>query len=162
MFEINLDKAFWEELRAINLEDILAEHLVLASPEGWGDLEDIVRRLHPSLAQLIGRPIYIQTDPTEVPYLLWRQSRTYTRGRFLGPTRALGLAPRYDRPHYIIGSLPPDFVTRRGNVYPEDYIFTNVPNPFEIINIKNVDFSNDLSYIKQPGWIVDRAFWGCI
>ncbi|GMQ11333.1 hypothetical protein CsSME_00053995 [Camellia sinensis var. sinensis] len=66
----------------------------------------------------MGRPIYIQVDPTDVPYLLWRQSRTNTRGRFLGPTRVLGVVPGYDRPHYIIGPLPLDFVARRGKRVP--------------------------------------------
>ena len=47
-------------------------------------------------------------------------------------------------------------------MYPEDYIFTTVPNPLEIINIQNVDFNNDLSYVETPGWIVDRAFFGYI
>ncbi|GMP64598.1 hypothetical protein CsSME_00025803 [Camellia sinensis var. sinensis] len=162
MSEINLDETFWEELRPINLDDILAKHPAPASPEGWGDSEDIIRRLHSGLAQLMGRPIYIQTDPTDVPYLLWRQSRAYTRGCFLRPTRVLGITPRYDRPHYIVGPLPSDFVARRGNVYPEDYIFTTVPNSLEIINIQNVDFSNDLSYIETPNWIIDLAFLGYI
>ncbi|KAF5931966.1 hypothetical protein HYC85_028137 [Camellia sinensis] len=71
MSKINLDEAFWEELGAINLEDILAKHPP-SSLEGWEDSEDIIRRLHPGLAQLMGRPIYIQTDPTDVQYLQWR------------------------------------------------------------------------------------------
>ena len=50
MSEINLDEAFWEKFKAINLNDILAEHPASASPEGWGDSEDIIRGLHPSLA----------------------------------------------------------------------------------------------------------------
>ncbi|CAL5430192.1 unnamed protein product [Camellia sinensis] len=161
MYKLNLDEVFWEELGAINLEDILVEHPP-TSLEGWADSEDIVRRLHPGFAQLMGRPIYMQTNPTDVPYLLWRQSRAYTRERFFGPTCVLGLTPGYDCPHYIIGHLPLDFVARRGNVYPKDYIFTNVPNLLEIINIQNVYFSNDLSYIEIPGWIVDRVFLGYI
>ena len=50
MSEINLDDAFWDELEAINLDELLAEHPALASPEGWGDSEDIIRGLHPGLA----------------------------------------------------------------------------------------------------------------
>ncbi|GMP44599.1 hypothetical protein CsSME_00013465 [Camellia sinensis var. sinensis] len=92
----------------------------------------------------MSRLIYIQADPTDVPHLLWRQSRVDTRDRFLGPTRVLGVASGHNRQYYIIGPLPPDFVTKRGNVYLEDYIFTTVPNPLEIINIQNVDFNNDL------------------
>ncbi|GMP54125.1 hypothetical protein CsSME_00019385 [Camellia sinensis var. sinensis] len=92
----------------------------------------------------MGRPIYIQVDPTDVPHLLWRHSLVHTHRCFLGPSRVLGVAPGHNRPHYIIGPLPLEFATRRGNVYPEDYIFTTVPNPLEIINIQNVDFDNDL------------------
>ncbi|GMP77175.1 hypothetical protein CsSME_00033540 [Camellia sinensis var. sinensis] len=92
----------------------------------------------------MGRPIYIQVDPTDVPHLLWRHSLVHTRRRFLGPSHVLSVAPGHDRPHYIIGPLPPEFAAMRGNVYPEDYIVTTVPNPLEIINIPNVDFENDL------------------
>ncbi|KAF5933012.1 hypothetical protein HYC85_029183 [Camellia sinensis] len=84
------------------------------------------------------------------------------REHFLGPTRVLDIAPGYDRLHYIAGPLPPNFVARRENVYRKDYIFTIVPNPLKIINIQNVDFSNDLSYIETPDWIADRAFLGYI
>lgn len=110
----------------------------------------------------MGRPIHIQVDLTDVPHLLWRQSLVHTRRCFLGPSRVLGVAPGHDRPHYIIGLLPPEFAARRGNVYPEDYIVTIVPNPLEIINRQNVDFGNDVSYVETPGWIVDRAFVGHI
>ncbi|GMQ05558.1 hypothetical protein CsSME_00050539 [Camellia sinensis var. sinensis] len=92
----------------------------------------------------MGRPIYIQVDPTDVPHLLWRHSLVHICRRFLGPSRVLGIASGHDCPHYIIGPLPPEFAARRGNVYPEDYIVTTVPNPLEIINIQNVDFDNDL------------------
>ena len=162
MSEIILDDVFWDELGAINLDEILAEHPAPPSPEGWRDSEDIIRGLHPSLAQLIGRPIYIQADPIVVLHLLWRQSHAYTRGRVLGSTRVLGVASGHDCPHYIIGPLSPDFVARRRNVYPEDYIVTTVPNPLEIINIQNIDFNNDLSYVETLGWIVERAFLGYI
>ncbi|GMP39199.1 hypothetical protein CsSME_00010135 [Camellia sinensis var. sinensis] len=92
----------------------------------------------------MGRPVYIQANPIDVPHLLWRQSLVETRRRFLGPSRVLGVASGHDHLHYIIGPLLPDFVARRENVYPEDYIFTTVPIPLEIINIQNVDFNNDL------------------
>ncbi|CAL5397996.1 unnamed protein product [Camellia sinensis] len=160
MSEFNLNEAFWEELGTINLEDILAEHYTPASapPEGWRDSEDIVRRLYSGLAKLMGRPIYVHADPNDVAYLSWKQSRAYVRKRYLGPARILGLASRYDRPHYIIGPLLPDFAERMRNVYLEDYIFTNISNPLEIINIQNVDFNNVLSYIEIPRWIADQAF----
>ncbi|CAL5409820.1 unnamed protein product [Camellia sinensis] len=46
-------------LLAINLDEILAEHSGPASPEGWGDSEEIVRELHLGLGRLMGRLVFL-------------------------------------------------------------------------------------------------------
>ncbi|CAL5410048.1 unnamed protein product [Camellia sinensis] len=121
--------------KVLSLEGILGEHYTPALPEGWGDSEDIVRQLHLGLDQLMGRPIYLQAALDNLAYLSWRQSRAYTRGRYLVTTHVVGLAPALDYHHYIVGPLPPSYVERGGTVFPDDYILTDVPNPLDIINV---------------------------
>ncbi|CAL5428759.1 unnamed protein product [Camellia sinensis] len=62
--------------------------------------------------------------------------------------------------HFLVAPLPPGFVERRRNIYPNSHIRTITPPPQHIIQTPAVDYTDSTTYLEMLVRLTGRQFWG--